>query len=101
MREPKRTLSTLCGVSLAYLLMLLAGCGTLPSLLPTSRVVVSCPPELGYRPVKVFPPLPEPLTNRGLEEFALSLVVQIRQTWAAVEQSQNDCAEWLRSQGVK
>lgn len=98
-RAPIRSMRT--GASALCLATLLVGCGTLPSLLPTNRIVVACPVELQYQPRRSLPSLPSPLTNDGLAEFALSLVVQIRQGWAQAEQARNDCYEWERSQGVK
>ena len=99
--RPGRTQPMLTGVSAWCLAMLLSGCATLPSLLPTSRIVVACPPELQYQPRRSFPPLADPLTNDGLAEFALSLIVQVRREWAAADQAASDCNEYLRTQGLK
>lgn len=100
-RARKRTLNTACGVSSACLCMWLTSCASAPNLLPSQRVVVACPAELQYRPVRQFPPLPMPLLNRGLQDFVDALLDQLEETWARVEQSNNDCAKWLKGQGLK
>lgn len=89
------------GASSLCLILWLSGCATLPSLLPTNRVVVSCPAELQYQPTRAFPQISEPLTNQSLEEFALLLIVQIRREWNKADQAASDCREWLRSQQPK
>lgn len=101
MRERRTILHIAYGVSSLCLALLLSGCASMPNLLPTTRVVIACPPELQYRPLRQFPPIPEVFTNGSLEEFVLSLIVQMRQEWKAIDQARSDCETWLRGQGWK
>ena len=91
-----------CGVRLACLSLLLAGCAAMPNLLPTNRVLLTCPAELQYSPRRYFPPIPlGPLTNQFLDDYAGLLIVQLRQEWKRFDQAQSDCAEWMKGQGWK
>lgn len=96
---PRRTGNMRCGVRLACLALLLSGCAGQSNLLPTNRLVLSCPLELQYQIPQGFPAVPT--TNLGLEEFAGLLVIQIRRERRNVAQSQSDCEVWLREQGLK
>ena len=102
MRAPRMISNMRSGARALLLSLLLTGCATpLGNLLPSLRTVVTCPKELQYQPLRVFPPLPEPLTNRGLETFVLNLIDLLKLEWDRSDQASRDCAEWLKTQGYK
>ena len=101
MRGLKRIGNMRFGASSLCLVLLLNGCGTLSNLLPPTRVVVACPPELVYQARRVFPALPDQLTNRSLEDYALALVEQIKAEWLEADQVAAACREYLKVQGLK
>ena len=101
MRANRWTRNSRIGALPLSLLLLLSGCASAPSLLPQQRLVVACPAHLVWAPSRQLPILPDPLTNRGLIEFAESLLDQLLAEWTEADRVAGDCRAWLKEQGAK
>ena len=86
------------GAILLSLCSLLSACGTMQSLLPQQRVIVACPESLVWHPSRQLPILPDPLTNRGLIDFAENLLDQLLAEWTEADRLASDCRAWLKKQ---
>ena len=101
MRGPRLTQSTRAGVLSLCLIGTLNGCASMQSLLPQQRVVIACPDNLRYRSTLPLPPIPRPLTNLGLREYAESLLDYLAAERKANNEAAEDCRAWLVLQGYK
>ena len=101
MRAKRWTRNSRIGAQLLSLCLLLTGCASAPTLLPQQRVVVACPAHLVWHPARQLPILPDPLTNRGLLEFADGLLDLLEAQWTEADRIAGDCRTWLKEQGAK
>ena len=54
-----------------------------------------------WHPARQLPILPDPLTNRGLLEFADGLLDLLEAQWTEADRLAGDCRTWLKEQGAK
>lgn len=101
MRAKRLIRNYVIGALLPFLSLLLSACASAPSLLPQQRLVVACPPHLVWSPARQLPILPDPLTNRGLLEFADGLLDLLEAQWTEADRIAGDCRTWLKEQGAK
>lgn len=87
----------LYGVSLACLMLLLTACASNPMQL-SDRVVITCPPELVYRPDRVLPELPKAATNDDLWAYASRLLTTLAASWDEAERVAAECRTWIEAQ---